>query len=92
MERYPRLRGEDIEKVDKAFNKLFTPLFKGHHQYLQEKMLPSAGIPFIKDYVYDLLHEVNNAVIGFVVSGEFMKPQHRSLYKEERMERKRLEN
>jgi hypothetical protein len=35
--------------------------------------------------------EVNNAVIGFVVSGEFLKPQHRSLYKEERKERKQLE-
>lgn len=59
---------------------------------MQEKILPSAGIPFVRDYVYDLLHEVNNQVIGFVVSGEFMKPQHRSLYKEERKERKRLKN
>jgi len=38
-----------------------------------------------------LLIEVNNAVIGFVVSGEFLKPQHRSIYKEERRERKLLE-
>jgi hypothetical protein len=53
--------------------------------------LPSAGIPFIKDYVNELVIEVNNAVIGFVVSGEFMKPQHRSMYKEERRERNLLE-
>jgi hypothetical protein len=53
--------------------------------------LPSAGIPFIKDYVNELVIEVNNAVIGFVVSGEFLKPQHRSIYKEERRERKLLE-
>ena len=28
--RYPNLREEDIKKVDKAFEKLFTPLFNGH--------------------------------------------------------------
>ncbi len=67
LERYPLLREEDINKVNKAFNKLFTPLFKGHRQFMQDKILPSAGIPYISNYVNDLLKEVNETVIGFVV-------------------------
>ena len=41
--RHPNLREEDITKVNNAFSKLFEPIFKGHRQYLIEKLMPRAG-------------------------------------------------
>ena len=72
--RYPNLREEDIKKVDKAFEKLFTPLFNSHRQFLSEKVLPSAGSVFIQGYTKDIISEVNECVLNYVVSGVFQKP------------------
>ena len=70
-DRYPNLREEDITKVDRAFAKLFTPLFVGHRHYLIDKVLPSAGTLFIQSYTKDILNEVNECVLNYVVSGVF---------------------
>jgi hypothetical protein len=70
-DRYPNLREEDINKVDKAFSKLFSPLFKGHRPYLVDKLLPSAGTLIIQSYTKDILNEVNECVLNYVVSGVF---------------------
>jgi hypothetical protein len=39
-DRYPNLREDDIRKADRAFAKLFTPLFVGYRPYLIEKCYP----------------------------------------------------
>lgn len=41
--RYPRLREADIEKVDKAFAKIFEPVFHGFRGYLIDKHLNKSG-------------------------------------------------
>ena len=80
-DRYPNLREEDINKVDKAFSKLFSPLFMGHRPYLIDKLLPSAGTLFIQSCTKDILNEVSDCVLNYVVSGVFQKPEYRNLEK-----------
>ena len=80
-DRYPNLREDDIRKVDRAFAKLFTPLFVGYRPYLIEKVLPPAGTLFVQSYTKDILKEVNECVLNYVVSGVFQKPEYRNLEK-----------
>lgn len=79
--RYPNLGEEDIKKVERAFGKLFTPLFKGHCEYLTNKVLPSAGSYYIQGYTWEIINEVNDCVLDYVVSGNFQKPEYRNIEK-----------
>lgn len=46
--RYPNLNEVDIDRVNKAFEKIFKPKFGENKIYLAEKVLPSAGTHFIQ--------------------------------------------
>jgi hypothetical protein len=55
---------------------------------LHDKVLPSAGTHFIASYTRDIINEVNDAVLNYVISGVFQKPQYRNLEKAKQQQKK----